>query len=157
MRSSLAEEGAPDGLLEQIEDTVLSPSPIGGRHGRTILATDSEVLVDRTLPVPPEQESAQRSARPVLLPLLQLTRFAVSQLLIVVDRAGADLHLRAPENPSIRQSPNGLGADAIVEGGHDEVHKANLGGGSAHGWRTNNYERSEERSVGKECRYGRPG
>ncbi|HLS33704.1 MAG TPA: hypothetical protein VK039_08940, partial [Brevibacterium sp.] len=80
------------------------------------------------------------------LPLLQLTRYAVSQLLIVVDRSGADLHLRAPENPSIRQSPNGLGADAIVEGGHDEVHKANLGGGSAHGWRTNNYEARVEDS-----------
>src|SRR5690625_3148848 len=100
MRSGLADDGAPDDLLEQIEETVLSPSPIGGRHGRTIVATDTEILVDRVLPVPPEQESAQRGDAPVLLPLLQLTRFAVSQLLILVDRSGADLHLRAPENPS---------------------------------------------------------
>ena len=146
MRSGLADDGAPDDLLEQIEETVLSPSPIGGRHGRTIVATDTEILVDRVLPVPPEQESAQRGDAPVLLPLLQLTRFAVSQLLILVDRSGADLHLRAPENPSIRQSPNGLGEDSTVEGGHDVVHKANLGGGSPPGWGANNYEARVEDS-----------
>lgn len=146
MRSSLAAEGTPDDLLEQIEETVLSPSPIGGRHGRTILATDTEILVDRVLPVPPEQESAQRADTPVLLPLLQLTRFAVSQLLIVVDRAGADLHLRAPEDPSIRQGSNGLGEDTTVEGGHDVLHKANLGSGTPYGWRANNYQARVEDS-----------
>ncbi|MFC7457113.1 Vms1/Ankzf1 family peptidyl-tRNA hydrolase [Brachybacterium sp. GCM10030267] len=146
MRSSLAADGAPDDLLTRIEETVLSPSPIGGRHGRTIIATDDEILIDRVLPVPPLQESVHRGESPQLLPLLQLTPFAVSQLLIVVDRAGADLHLRAPENPSIAQGPNGLGADDTVEGGHDELHKANLGGGTQHGWRANNYEARVEDS-----------
>ncbi|WP_114854626.1 Vms1/Ankzf1 family peptidyl-tRNA hydrolase [Brachybacterium sp. YJGR34] len=146
MRSALAADGAPEALLTQIEETVLSPSPIGGRHGRTIIASDAEILVDRVLPVPPLQESGYRGEFPQLLPLLQLTPFAVSQLLIVVDRAGADLHLRAPENPSITQGTNGLGEDATVEGGHDELHKANLGGGSQHGWRANNFEARVEDS-----------
>src|SRR5699024_8305812 len=69
--------------------------------------TDTEILVDRVLPVPPEQESAQRGDAPVLLPLLQLTRFAVSQLLILVDRSGADLHLRARRTPPSGRAPTG--------------------------------------------------
>lgn len=146
MRSTLTADGTPQALLERIEESVLEPSPIGGRHGRFVLATDEDVLIDRVLPVPPLQESAHRGEHPRLLPLLQLTPFAIRQLLIIVDRAGADLHLRAPENPSISQGPNGLGEDSTVEGGHDELHKANLGGGSQHGWRANNYEARVEDS-----------
>lgn len=146
LRSSLAAEGTPEAMLAEIEDSLLEPSSLGGRHGRAIIATDQQILVDRVLPVPPLLESAQRGDFPRLLPLLQLTPFAVSQLLIVVDRAGADLHLRAPENPSIAQGPNALGEDASVDGGHDELHKANIGGGSQHGWRANNYEARVEDS-----------
>jgi Bacterial archaeo-eukaryotic release factor family 2 len=146
MRADLSAAGAPADLLEDIEETVLSPSPIGGRHGRTILATDTEILVDRVLPVPPLQESGHRGEHPQLLPLLQLIPFAVSQLLIIVDRAGADLHLRAPENPSIAHGPNDLGDDASIEGGHDELHKAHAGGGTQHGWRGSNFEARVEDS-----------
>ncbi|NMA76399.1 MAG: hypothetical protein GX960_03950 [Actinomycetales bacterium] len=146
MRSRLAADGAPDDILSRIEESVLSPSPLGGRHGRPIFASDSEILVDRVLPAPPRQESAHRGEFPHLLPLLQLIPFAVSQLLIVVDRAGADLHLRAPENPSIAHGPNGLGSDATVEGGHDVLHKASVGGGPQHGWRADNFEARVEDS-----------
>jgi len=146
MRSRLQSDGADPDLLARIEESVLSPSSLGGRHGRSIFATDSEILVDRVLPVPPLQESAHRGEFPQLLPLLQLIPFAVSQLLVVVDRAGADLHLRAPENPSISHSSNGLGDDATVEGGHDVLHKAHLGGGAQHGWRADNSEARVEDS-----------
>lgn len=146
IRTALANDGAPDALLGEIEESVLSPSSIGGRHGRTIIASDTEILLDRTLPEPPLRESGHRGDHPQLLPLLQLTPFAVSQLLIIVDRAGADLHLRAPENPSIVQGPNGLGEDSTVEGGHDVLHKASIGGGNQHGWRANNYEARVEDS-----------
>ena len=101
MRSRLAADGAPQELLAEIEESVLTPSSLGGRQGRSVFATDTEILVDRVLPAPPLQESAHRGEFPQLLPLLQLIPFAVSQLLIVVDRAGADLHLRFAENPSI--------------------------------------------------------
>ncbi|WP_193103214.1 Vms1/Ankzf1 family peptidyl-tRNA hydrolase [Brachybacterium sp. FME24] len=145
-RSDLTAAGTPGDLLDQIEESVLSPSAIGGRHGRTLLATDTEILMDRVLPVPPLQESAQRGEHPQLLPLLQLTPFAVSQLLIIVDRAGADLHLRAPENPSIAHGANDLGEDASIDGGHDELHKAHAGGGTPHGWRGSNFEARVEDS-----------
>lgn len=146
MRSRLRADGAPPEVLSLIEDSVLTPSSLGGRHGRSIFATDTEILVDRVLPAPPLQESAHRGEFPQLLPLLQLIPFAVSQLLIVVDRAGADLHLRSAENPSISHGPNGLGEDATVEGGHDVLHKASVGGGPQHGWRADNFEARVEDS-----------
>lgn len=146
MRSRLAADGTPPALLDRIGETVLSPSSLGGRHGRSLFATDSGILVDRVLPVPPLHESGHRGEFPQLLPLLQLIPFAISQLLVVVDRAGADLHLRVPENPSIAHGPNGLGEEARVEGGHDVLHKASLGGGAQHGWRADNYEARVEDS-----------
>ena len=146
MRSRLAADGAPQELLAEIEESVLTPSSLGGRQGRSVFATDTEILVDRVLPAPPLQESAHRGEFPQLLPLLQLIPFAVSQLLIVVDRAGADLHLRSAENPSISHGPNGLGEDSTVDGGHDVLHKASVGGGPQHGWRADNFEARVEDS-----------
>lgn len=144
-RGSLRSAGAPEDLLDEVEETVLSPSRIGGRHGRAVLATAQGILLDRVLPAPPLKECASWSERPVLLPLLQLTPYAVSQLLIEVDRSGADLHLRAPENPSIPQSENVLDGEAHVDGGHDELHKTGRGG-SQHGWRSDNFEARVEDS-----------
>jgi hypothetical protein len=146
LRSRLAGDGAPQDVLTAIEESVLSPSRLGGRHGRSVFATDDGILVDRVLPAPPLHESAHRGEFPQLLPLLQLIPFAVRQLLVVVDRAGADLHLRAPENPSIAHGPNGLGEDSRVEGGHDVLHKASVGGGAQHGWRADNFEARVEDS-----------
>lgn len=145
-RSKLAEDGAPDEILEEIETTLLEPSPVGGRHGRAILATGSAILVDRVLPAPPREDSAHWGSEPVLVPLLQVIPRAVRQLLVEVDRSGADLHLRAPENPKITKNDNGLGEDASVDGGHDELHKASVGGGSQHGWRSSNQEARVEDS-----------
>lgn len=146
LRSQLSSEGAPQALLTLIEETVLTPSPLGGRQGRSLFASDTEILVDRVLPVPPQQESVHRGEFPELLPMLRLIPSAVSQLLVVVDRAGADLHLRSPENPSISQGTNSLGEDSTVEGGHDVLHKSSLGGGAQHGWRADNYEARVEDS-----------
>jgi hypothetical protein len=139
-RGKLSADGAPTGILDRIEDTVLSPSPIGGRHGRTILATPDGILLDRVLPVPP-REAVAFGPHPMLLPLLHVVPYAVSQLLIEVDRSGADIHLRAPEDPTITPAE----ADRI-DGGHDELHKASVGGGSQHGWRTRDVDARVEDS-----------
>lgn len=146
LRTQLIAAGAPEALLDEVEKTVRPPSAIGGRHGRAILASASEILVNRVLPVPPHQDFAHWGDNAALLPLLQLTPYSISQLLIEVDRSGADLHLRAPENPTINPAPNGRGADESVDGGHDELHKARIGGGSQHGWRTNNFQARVEDS-----------
>lgn len=142
LRSALVRDGARAEMVSRIEETLLAPSAVGGRHGRTLIATDEEILVDRVLPVPPLEDSAHRGDHPVLLPLVRLTPYAVSQLLVLVDRAGADLHLRAPQDPSLARGSNDLDRDASVDGGHDVLHKTSPGGGSRHGWRA---DRSEAR------------
>src|SRR5690625_5269337 len=58
LRTQLTAAGAPTHLLTDVERTVLPPSAIGGRHGRAVLASGSEILVDRVLPVPPYQDLA---------------------------------------------------------------------------------------------------
>ena len=147
MRHQLADEGAPEQLLEQIEETVLDPPRIGGRHGRALLAAGGEIVLNRVLPVPPLEQTAHYGEVPRLLPLVQLTPQAVSQLLVEVDRAGADLHLRSAENPVIPRTEHELGEDASVDGGHDELTKTHAGGGSSpHGWRTSNFEARVEDS-----------
>ena len=147
MRHQLAADGAPEELLEHGLLDPLEPPKIGGRHGRALLAAGGEIVLNRVLPVPPLTQRAHYGEVPELLPLVQLTPQAVSQLLVEVDRAGADLHLRSAENPSIPQATNGLGEDATVEGGHDDLTKSKSGGGSSpHGWRTSNFEARVEDS-----------
>lgn len=146
-RDQAAQEGAPKEILAEVEDSILRQPSIGGRHGRAVLATGSRILLDRVLPVPPHQELIHWGERPKLLPLLQLTPYAVSQLLIEVDRAGADLHLRAPEDPNLTKDANGHGDEISVDGGHDELHKSrNSGADSGQGWRSDNFEARVEDS-----------
>lgn len=149
-RSTVTDQGAPKALLDDVEETLLRESSIGGRHGRALIATGEGILLNRVLPVPPQQESAHWGERPELLPLLQLTPFAVSQLLIEVDRAGADLHLRAPEDPDLTRGSAAHGEEITVEGGHDELHKSQRTGSdtgrNGHGWRSDNFEARVEDS-----------
>ncbi|MGD7001716.1 Vms1/Ankzf1 family peptidyl-tRNA hydrolase [Corynebacterium halotolerans] len=142
LRSRLEEDNAPKKLLARIEDTLLRPSSIGGRHGRAIIASGEDIVIDRVLPAPPSEDACHYGDKPLLLPLLRLTPHAVRQLLIEVDRAGADLHLRSATDPSISNSSEA----AQVDGGHDELHKASSGGGNPHGWRADNFQARVEDS-----------
>lgn len=146
-REEAAEAGAPEAILAEVEESLLWQPSIGGRHGRAILANGERILLDRVLPVPPHQELISWGERPSVLPLLQLTPHAVSQVLIEVDRAGADLHLRAPEDPDLTKNANGQGEDRSVDGGHDELHKSRAtGSDSGRGWRSDNFEARVEDS-----------
>ncbi len=146
LREKVTKEGAPKSLLDSIEDSILRPSSIGGDHGRAIIASGDEILIDRVLPAPPREDAGAYGDVPLLLPLLQLTPHAIRQLLIEVDRAGADLHLRAATDPSIDNATESLGEDATVEGGHDELHKTTKSGASRNGWRGDNFEARVEDS-----------
>lgn len=146
-REQAAQAGAPEQILAEVEESLLRQPNIGGKHGRAILANGQRILLDRVLPVPPRQELIDWSERPAILPLMQLTPHAVSQLLIEVDRAGADLHLRAPEDPDLTKNAHGHGEDRSIDGGHDELHKARAtGADSGRGWRTDNFEARVEDS-----------
>ncbi len=142
-RDQLSEVGAPRTLLDKVENSVLRQPSIGGSHGRAVLANASGILLDRVLPLPPQEGSAHWGDDPELLPLVRLTPHVVSQLLIEVDRAGADLHLRAPEEAR-------LSLEEDIDGGHDELHKSRSTsadtGRSGRGWRSDNFEARVEDS-----------
>ncbi|MGP6173579.1 baeRF2 domain-containing protein [Corynebacterium sp. A21] len=139
LRSQLESEGAPKQVLAQIEDSILRPSTLGGRHGLAVIAAGEDIVLNRVLPAPPLKDAAHFGERPQLLPLLQLTPYVIRQLLVEVDRAGADLHLRTSRDPVVEKA-------ASVDGGHDELHKTSSGGGNQHGWRADNFQARVEDS-----------
>lgn len=139
LREAAVRAGAPDGILGQIEEAVFEPAGIGGPHGRAFLATGEHIHINRVLPVPPANTFSW-SDKPLLLPLMRVASDAVSQILVEVNRSGADFSLRAPEDPRVTGSHEALGEDASVEGGHDELHKVNSG------WRAQNFDARVEDS-----------
>lgn len=139
LKEKVEAEGAPKSLLQQIERAVLEPAGIGGPHGRAFLAAGDKLYINRVLPSAPENYAAYNH-RPHLLPLMRVAVRAVSHLLVQVNRSGADISLRAPEDPKLAGSSEALGEDASVEGGHDELHKTGTG------WRGQDFEARVEDS-----------
>lgn len=140
VRAASAKNGAPERVLDDIEDAVLTPSEIGGRHGRAFLANSSGVLVDRVLPAPPAEDVSRWEDHPVLLPMMRVAARAVSVLLVETDRSGADFRLRGPDDPRPAGGKSDLGGQSSVEGSHDELHK------SRNGWRGHKFETRVEDS-----------
>ncbi|MGO3485468.1 MAG: hypothetical protein ACTINV_15395, partial [Cellulosimicrobium funkei] len=52
VRRQLHQEGAPDAVLDDLEEVVLRPTRVGGTHGRVLIADDTGVLVDRVVKDP---------------------------------------------------------------------------------------------------------
>ncbi|WGW12349.1 hypothetical protein LWF01_00860 [Saxibacter everestensis] len=140
LKAEATRAGAPKGMLDDIEDLVRQPSGMGGRHGQAFIATKDRLQIERVIPLPPRQDVAAWSDHPQLLPIMRIAAKAVSYIIVEVDRYGADFKLRAPEDPHLIGSKDGLGDDSVVEGGHDEVHKPRSG------WRGHKFEARVEDS-----------
>ncbi|GAB3569932.1 baeRF2 domain-containing protein [Spelaeicoccus albus] len=140
LRARAAKQGAPETVLTEIEEAVLTPSEIGGRHGRAFIANSSGMLIDRVLPVPPLEDVSEWGPRPVLLPMMRVAARAVSVLLVEADRSGADFRLRGPDDPRPAGGTSELGDQSSVQGSHDELHKAR------NGWRGHKFETRVEDS-----------
>ncbi|MDM7832653.1 baeRF2 domain-containing protein [Cellulomonas edaphi] len=123
LRRSLERDGAPAGVLDEIGDLLAVPTGARGPHGRVIVADAEGVRVDRLLSEPPAQSTAVHGPLPALLPAIRSADEAVSALLVVADRTGADLVWR-----SLGAAAEGARESETVEGGHDDVHKTREGG-----------------------------
>lgn len=123
LRRSLERDGASESVLDEIGDLVAVPT--GGRepHGRVIIADAEGVRVDRLLFEPPAQSVGVHGALPALLPAIRSADEAVTALLVVTDRNGADLTRR-----SLGAGYQGAESSESVEGGHDEVRKTRANG-----------------------------
>lgn len=124
LRRDLAGRGAPDQTLDVIEEAVLRPTHVAGRHGRYLVASGDRILYDRVLADAPIRDEAFHNSLPSLLPAVRAADEAVRYLLVEVDRQGADLSW----SPTESHAPE---TDAgQVEGGHDVLHKVRSGGWS---------------------------
>jgi Bacterial archaeo-eukaryotic release factor family 2 len=91
LRAELAGQGAPDPLLDEMEAAALANDHYPGRHGRIVVGTGKEVVLDEALPHPPQRESAAWAPLPHLLPYVRQHAWTVPHVLAVVDRLGADV------------------------------------------------------------------
>ncbi|ROS28042.1 hypothetical protein [Cellulomonas sp. PhB150] len=123
LRRSLERDGAPAAVLDEIGELIAVPTGGRGPHGRVIIADAEGVRVDRVLSEPPAQSVGVHGPLPALLPAIRSADEAVTALLVVTDRTGADLTWR-----SLGAATEGTSETDSVEGGHDDVHKTREGG-----------------------------
>lgn len=120
VRAELARQGADEATLEALEGAALAP--VVGRSGRAMIAAHGRVLLDRVLPRPPATETVRWSDLPHLLPLATWMEPDVPHVVVLVDRAGADLH---------GYDGQGERAATEVHGDPHPLHKVG-GGGFSH-------------------------
>ncbi|WP_225726348.1 MULTISPECIES: hypothetical protein [unclassified Nocardia] len=92
IRDQLLARAAPARSMRALDEAIIEGPPAQGRSGRLLIADRTELLVDETLPRPPDRETIRVSALPYLLPLAERAARRVPHVLAVVDRIGADLH-----------------------------------------------------------------
>jgi hypothetical protein len=124
LRKELEQRGAPSETLEVLNEIVLRPTHVPGRHGRYVVVSGTDVLYDHVLADPPVRDEAFHDGAPSLLPAVRAADEAVRYLLVEIDRAGADLTW---SGTSSHTADTDLGQ---VDGGHDVLHKFQGGGWS---------------------------
>ncbi|WP_433270220.1 Vms1/Ankzf1 family peptidyl-tRNA hydrolase [Actinosynnema sp. CS-041913] len=90
LREDLARQGADPDTLAAMD--AAAREPVVGKAGRALIAAHGTLLLNRVLPRPPAADSARWSRLPNLLPLASLLGPELPHVVVVVDRAGADLH-----------------------------------------------------------------
>ena len=112
LRTSLADAGAPESVLEAIDPLV------GGGHlegnGRTVVANADGVLLAESHPGPPWREEARWAPLPALVPLLAHRQAAPAVVAVLADRRGADLVAFAPGTAEETHREAGGGTDPLA-------------------------------------------
>jgi len=116
VRRTLHHQGAPDGVLDAVEETALRPMRVAGAHGRVIIADDGGVLVDRVLRNPPAVATGVWLPVPALLQAALAADETVEHLCVAVDRHGADFSFTGPQGWPV-------GHKESFEAPHDEFSK----------------------------------
>lgn len=131
-RKDLAQQGAPDAVLDAMGEVVLRPTRVPGPHGRVVIADDTGVLVDRVVNNPPAGTTCSWAPVPALLQAALAADESVELLKVIVDRQGSDF---------IRVGPSGK-EHSTFQAPHDEIEKT----GSARGVKRSRIESRAEDS-----------
>ena len=91
LRASLQQAGADEPTLSALDEVVLGPPAAPGRHGRALVATHGEVVLDAALHEPPDPSRASWNDLPDALPLIADRSTDIAHLVVVTDRTGADI------------------------------------------------------------------
>ena len=116
LRDHLADAGAPEGVLDSIENEIRDSAPPVGRSGRGLVANAERVLLDEQLLRPPPLTEARYSDLPYLLPVIEHGARGPAYLVVAVDHEGADITIADGRGRRTRTE--------TVEGGEYPVHKA---------------------------------
>ena len=92
LRKHLEDANVEDAIILKLQRAVLQGDPGAGRHGRGLIVTRDEVLVDRNL-APPPTSIVRVSQYPYIVPLAELSRRRPTYVFAAVDHRGADITL----------------------------------------------------------------
>ncbi len=136
LRDDLARQGADEDTMRAMDTAALEPAV--GKAGRALIAAHGELLLNEPLPRPPAADSARWSRRPNLLPLASLHEPQVPHVVVVADRAGADLHAHDGR----------VETSTEVRGEQHPLHKVG-GGGWSHKRLQNTVEETAQRNAAR--------
>ncbi|OBJ61507.1 hypothetical protein [Mycobacterium sp. 1423905.2] len=114
VRDELAQQGAEESVIAEIERAVTDLRPPVGRSGRAVVASSAGVLINEHLVRPPAATIVRVSELPYLVPILEVGQAQTNYVLAIVDHAGADITVHN----------NGKLSSETVDGGGYPVHKA---------------------------------
>lgn len=121
IRVELAEQGADQPTVDELEQALLQGAKPVGTAGRAMIASAGRVLLDTWLPVPPAVPVVRCSSLPYLLPLAAQHVPPAAYVVVIMDRIGADLRGYSAAGE--------LAEKATVDGSDHPVHKV-----SGTGW-----------------------
>ncbi|TSE01986.1 hypothetical protein FOS14_00930 [Skermania sp. ID1734] len=119
-RDSLANAGADEVLVGEVERELLDSAPPVGRRGRAVIATDSAILLNEELIQPPARDLARFGSLPYLVPLIDQGPLELTVLVAAVDHTGVRLEV-------VDELEHTLDTRDYEPGRHP-VHKAHTGG-----------------------------
>lgn len=88
-REELAAQGADEATLEAMGEA--AGRDHGAEAGQVLVGGGARLLLDGRLPAPPRRETASWGPLPDVLPMVSVLADAVPYVLVVADRAGADI------------------------------------------------------------------
>ncbi|QHE69584.1 Rv2629 family ribosome hibernation factor [Rhodococcus sp. WAY2] len=101
LREQLRGDGAPDPVLDTLEEAVLTASPAVGRSGRGLVADATRVYLDEHLLRPPAATVSRYSELPYLVPIVEHGATGSPYLVVAVDQEGADLSVYDPQGRAV--------------------------------------------------------
>jgi hypothetical protein len=120
-RTELAEQGADEPTLAELDRAVADADPAVGRAGRVLVAADGRVLLDRALAEPPARPSAAWGPAPDVLPLLLDVPEPTTAVVVRVDKSGGEILLAGEDGTAPQQVDE-------VRGDRYPLHKTRGGG-----------------------------